>query len=262
MQIWRPVRGNRVDYGGVTAMIGGPAPRIVPEHAHADLQITVRFGRAREVELVEPGEPHAGGWSAGVRVAVVQLAPALLAEAVDDLVRGRCAVRSGRHDGDGLLRAVGRALFDELACPHAALDRRLFFESTGLALAGHVVRTYGEVRSYRRRPGELDRRELATVCELVDASLDRALGVAEMAGAVGLAPRTFAERFRRTTGVAPYGYMLARRIERAKRLLRRRHLAIAEIALATGFASQSHFTAVFARRVGIAPARWRRAITA
>jgi len=51
---WRPERGNRVAYDGFVAMVGGPEGRYLPEHAHADLQITVRFGPRRTVQLVEP----------------------------------------------------------------------------------------------------------------------------------------------------------------------------------------------------------------
>ena len=83
------------------------------------------------------------------------------------------------------------------------------------------------------------------------------LGVHDLASTVGLAPRPFADAFRRTTGQTPYQCVVRRRIEHAKRLLRSGQLPIVEVALRLGFASQSHSTSVFARWVGTTPARWR-----
>jgi AraC family transcriptional regulator len=52
---------------------------------------------------------------------------------------------------------------------------------------------------------------------------------------------------------------MQRRIDKAKDLLRSSDLSLNEIALACGFADQSHFTAVFTRMVGVSPGFWRRA---
>jgi AraC-like DNA-binding protein len=253
---WRPERSNRVAYDGFVAMVGGPDGRYLPEHAHAELQITVRFGPRRTVQLVEPHESHRGGWADGERVAVMLLAPELLAEALDDIARrSACTIRSGFHPGDALTRELGRAVAIELAGPEDAPNRRLFFEAIGHTLAGHVVRKYGAVPVRAPVRDGLTDRQLACVRELVDASFDRDLGVAAMAASVGLAPRRFADRFRRATGVTPYRYVLGHRIAAAKRLLPR--APIAEVALRVGFSSQSHFTSTFLRIVGVTPARWR-----
>ena len=48
------------------------------------------------------------------------------------------------------------------------------------------------------------------------------------------------------------------RIEAAKAMLRRREAPLSSIALACGFADQSHFTRVFTRRVGLSPGAWRK----
>jgi len=253
---WRPERGNRIDYNGFVAMVGGPEGRYLPEHAHDELQVTVRFGPHRTVQLVEPHEPHRGGWPDGERLAVMLLAPAVLAEAVDDVVRrGACTIRSGSHPRDALVRELGRAVAIELTRPHGAPNRRLFFEGIGHTLAGHVVRRYGVVPERAPVRDTLTARQIDRVRELVDASLDDDLGVAVMAASVGLAPRRFADRFRRATGMTPYRYVLERRITSAKRLLP--HTPIAEVALRVGFSSQSHFTSTFVRLVGVTPARWR-----
>jgi AraC family transcriptional regulator len=52
--------------------------------------------------------------------------------------------------------------------------------------------------------------------------------------------------------------MLSLRVERAMTLLRRPDLSLSEIALACGFADQSHFGRVFTRHTGQSPGTWRR----
>jgi transcriptional regulator GlxA family with amidase domain len=59
----------------------------------------------------------------------------------------------------------------------------------------------------------------------------------------------------------PYRWQLDARIRRAQDLLRRRNAEIAEVAAATGFADQSHFTRVFREHVGSTPKVWQRART-
>jgi AraC family transcriptional regulator len=74
---------------------------------------------------------------------------------------------------------------------------------------------------------------------------------------VGMSPHYFAQLFRQSTGQSPHQYMLAQRIERAKRLLRNRRLSALDVAVLLGFADASHFSKVFRRIVGSTPTRYR-----
>jgi AraC family transcriptional regulator len=56
----------------------------------------------------------------------------------------------------------------------------------------------------------------------------------------------------------PYRYVILRRIDRAKKLLRHTDLPISRIAYDTGFASQSHLASTFKRVVGETPGAYRR----
>lgn len=80
----------------------------------------------------------------------------------------------------------------------------------------------------------------------------------ELARLTGLSPYHLNRSFCRKIGIPPHAYQLQVRIARAKSALRTGS-SIARVALATGFADQSHFTRVFKRLVGDTPARfWRR----
>ncbi len=72
----------------------------------------------------------------------------------------------------------------------------------------------------------------------------------ELAALAGLSAKHFARAFRQSIGVPPHRWLIERRINGAKGLLAVTDLGLAEIALACGFADQSHFTAVFRRGTG------------
>jgi AraC-like DNA-binding protein len=93
---------------------------------------------------------------------------------------------------------------------------------------------------------------------LLDANLDGEIRLADVARACGLSFGYFAHAFKRSTGLAPHRWLLQRRVERAKDLLQRSDLPLAEIALTCGFADQSHLGRVFGRMVGTPPGAWRR----
>jgi AraC family transcriptional regulator len=59
-------------------------------------------------------------------------------------------------------------------------------------------------------------------------------------------------------GIAPHGWLRRQRIDKAKALLRGRHLDLASVAASVGFASQSAFEVAFRRETGMTPTAWRR----
>lgn len=94
--------------------------------------------------------------------------------------------------------------------------------------------------------------------DLIEATLHEPLTLSTIAHAVGVRPHVLATAFRQRFGVPLHQYVIARRVERAKTLLREADLPIAAIAVEAGFASQSHLTTVFRRSVGVTPAAYRR----
>lgn len=99
--------------------------------------------------------------------------------------------------------------------------------------------------------------QMCRLREHVQSHLDQRLLVAELASAVGLPPGRFARAFLVGTGQSPHQFVVEQRLRRAQELLRHSPLALADIALACGFASQQHLTRWMRRRLGITPAQWR-----
>ncbi len=79
--------------------------------------------------------------------------------------------------------------------------------------------------------------------------------VAELAREAAMSRSAFFERFSRAVGLTPMEYLLAWRMALAKQMLRKRELAIAEIAERVGYSSVSTFGVAFTRHVG-APPGW------
>lgn len=80
--------------------------------------------------------------------------------------------------------------------------------------------------------------------------------VAQLAEKAALSRSSFFERFAISIGVAPMEYLMAWRMALAKRLLRQRHLPIADIAERVGYSSVSTFGVAFTRQVGMPPGRY------
>ena len=116
---------------------------------------------------------------------------------------------------------------------------------------------------HRKEPAKGGRTALAPwalkrVIDLVEARLDEDLSLAELAGAARLSASHFARAFKRTTGVAPYRYVLARRIGRAQSLLAGTRLPIIEVAARCGYSDPGHFATLFRRETGYSPRQYRK----
>jgi transcriptional regulator GlxA family with amidase domain len=102
-------------------------------------------------------------------------------------------------------------------------------------------------------------RHLLRARDLVDSRYDEPLDLEALARAAHVSPRHFSRSFRRTFGETPYQYLLTRRIERARHLLRTTDMQVVEVCLAVGFSSVGSFTTTFRRHVGSSPTEYRRA---
>jgi AraC family transcriptional regulator len=135
----------------------------------------------------------------------------------------------------------------------------LLAESFANVLAVHLVRhIMGARRPKAPTDGVLPRHKLRAVVEYIMENLEGSPTLEEMAKVVNLSPYYFARQFKASTGLAPYQFVITRRIERAKDLLRTNGgLGLAEVAFCSGFANQSHFCLHFKRIAGVTPRRFR-----
>jgi AraC family transcriptional regulator len=160
---------------------------------------------------------------------------------------------------DTTISSLGTAILPALSHPDQV--NQLFVDHVLLALGVHVAQTYGGMRPLSRPlRGGLAPWQVRCAKEILSANLDGGVPLNEVARECRLSVSHFSRAFRRTTGIAPHNWLLARRVEVAKEKLRDDRLSLLDVALACGFADQSHFTRVFGRIVGASPGAWRRAL--
>lgn len=107
-------------------------------------------------------------------------------------------------------------------------------------------------------PEELaDLAHLRRARDLMDREYARALDVPSMARAALMSTAHFSRKFRAAYGETPYSYLMTRRIERAKALLRGGELSVTEVCLEVGCASLGSFSARFTELVGETPTAYR-----
>jgi AraC family transcriptional regulator len=159
---------------------------------------------------------------------------------------------------DPLLEQLAIAVLDALR--DGTADDRLYIETIAQVIGVHLARAHSS-RARAPRTEALDGLSRARVRRLVDyieQHLGEDLSLEALAAEVSLSPLYLVRAFRSAVGQSPHQYVVARRVEQARRLLTATTLPIAEISLATGFSSQSHLTSWFRRLVGVSPAVYRK----
>ncbi len=135
----------------------------------------------------------------------------------------------------------------------------LYVDSLATALSIHLIRQYATQQPRQREfLTGLTPHQLRTVLEYIQAHLDENLSLELIAQVAGMSRYHFIRRFKQTMHESPYQYLIGQRIEQAKQLLLVSQLSISDIAIACGFANQSHLTKHFKQRVGITPHLFRK----
>jgi AraC-like DNA-binding protein len=207
------------------------------------------------VPVINPGEVHTGsraveeGWKYRVFYLPVDYVHALANE-VHGSIRAAPWFSADIVRDDDLRRRLTlahrslEANDDPLAAETALLD----------ALSTLLLRHAGE----RRAPAVLlpDARRIEVMKERMADDLAAPLTLAELAASVGLSSFHAARLFSRAAGLAPHAWRNQMRLTRALGALRA-GVSVTEVAAASGFTDQSHFTRHFKRAFGVPPGRWR-----
>jgi AraC-like DNA-binding protein len=139
---------------------------------------------------------------------------------------------------------------------------QILADALNTALAVQIMRLCGDPTAVAFEPSNgLSRERLKRVCDYIETHLDDRLTLADLSAVACLSPFHFSRSFKQAVGVGPQRYVMHRRVERAKALMRRTDQPLALIAQEVGFADQSQLTSVFRREIGVTPAHFRAALT-
>ena len=157
---------------------------------------------------------------------------------------------------------VAMSLLDELN--EANVVGRLYADSLATGLAIQLVRRYSSLRDIHVGHGGMAPHKLRKAVALIDHHLsdeeEGRVALRTVARDVQMSYFHFSRAFKQSMGMTATSYIAERRIERAKKMLEETDLPISEIALRSGFSSQSHFTTAFRRLAGATPKAFRTAL--
>ncbi|MEU5279225.1 helix-turn-helix transcriptional regulator [Streptomyces asoensis] len=102
-----------------------------------------------------------------------------------------------------------------------------------------------------------DLRRLRQARDRMDREYAEPLDVSALARTALMSPGHFQRSFREAYGETPYSYLMTRRVERAKTLLRRGDLTVTEVCMAVGCTSLGSFSSRFTELVGETPSAYR-----
>lgn len=244
-------RHVRADHPIITLMCSGQAEN----RLRIGLQETHSQYRAFDMMCYSGGrEIQSAQWhSKDAMVISVELDPARLA-AVDsaDTRFAEQSLQGTPRFTDPDLAAVVLALWKEVyaGCPQG----KLYTDSLCLGLTSYTHRRFGQMGHDRREAAaRLSTAQMRRIDDYIREHLAETIGLADLAREAGLSRYHFSRLFMSTVGVSPYQYVLRKRVARAHDLLTGSRLTMAQIALAAGFSSQSHFAEVCRRVLGKTP---------
>lgn len=220
-------------------------------------------------QLVKPGDanincadlPVFHRWDATAQALIIALDNGLISRTVLEAFGCEAhPVHVAVGVGDPVIQRIAALGDQEIS--NGGTGGRLYAESLATALIIHLFRSYG-MTSHNLSPtkGGLPTAQLRRVLEYVDGHMEEDIGLGELAALTGLSVHHFGQAFKASMGMPPHQYVIDRRVKFAKEMLVKGSLSIAEIALAAGFSSQSHFTLHFRKRAGTTPALYRREVS-
>ena len=101
-------------------------------------------------------------------------------------------------------------------------------------------------------------RMIRDACHYMDRHFTENCTLTRVAGHLHISTGYLHTSFLRSTGCTPYEYVTQKRIDKAKKMILMGEASMAQIALETGFCSQSHFGSVFKKATGLTPAQYKK----
>jgi len=136
-----------------------------------------------------------------------------------------------------------------------------YVEHIGLIILCELRNALLGKREAPKLRGGLTARQLNQLRDYITANLDQDISLSELAGLINLSKFHFVRAFKKTTGTAPYQFVLSSRVTRAKELLTEPNSSIAAVARSVGFHSILQLDRAFRRLTSMTPSSYRSQVT-
>jgi AraC family transcriptional regulator len=207
-------------------------------------------------------------WNRDVEFSVIAICPILLNQTTQELMPREIELIPQFSIDDPVIQQLALAL--KLEIQTGCMSGQLYGELLGSALAARLAANYAvskPVLGFKAKG--LSQSQLARVIDYIQANLTQDLSILDLATLTSMSESHFSRSFKQSVGTSPYQYLMQQRVERAKQLLKKPSLALAQplpqqkppgtgiaissIALDCGFANQTHLTKVFRQMTGMTP---------
>jgi AraC family transcriptional regulator len=221
-----------------------------------ELSATMRAG---DVIITPAGPPKHWRFEDEAELIAVRISPWFLQRIIDEehgaAKRHPDLLDNFRTRDPHIEQLVKRLLGESVTKSYAS---RICAEAVATELAVHCLRNHCVINGAAADHGYgLPIYKVRRATEFIEENLREDLTLDRLSELLAMSPGHFAHAFKTTTGLAPHHYVVERRIDRAKGLLRKTELPIAEIAHRVGFHNQSNFSFAFRRATGVTPRRFR-----
>jgi AraC family transcriptional regulator len=251
----------RSDKAGVMEVPGLPNT-YVAIHAGPSVHVACRRGGYRhagravfgDIDIIPSGIPSVWEMKGNDTALLLSLSPGLLRIAAEamDVDAKRLEIRNRFQMRDEAIENLGWALKAEMEAGYPS--GRLYLEGMAMSLAARLVRCHSSLAlSERKHNGRMAGVRLRRVLAYVEDNLGQDLSLSDIAGVAELSVSHCKTLFRESMGLPMHQYVIRRRVERAKGLLREGAAPISQVALEAGFSHQSHLARHMRRLLGISP---------
>lgn len=212
-----------------------------------------------DVLLIPAGRRYASQASGGrFRCAEIRIAPNYF-EALAGRARDFRDIPPRLMHRDEFLHLAARRLAEQVGQDDDL--SRMMTASLSQMIGLHLLDRYGGAVADAGASGDSTDLSPQARCRLedyIEANLSKRIDLETLAALAGMTVHRLLIAFRKAFGTTPAQYVIRRRLAHARMLLAGTRQSITAIAMATGFASHSHFTTAFKRHQGIAPNQFRR----
>ena len=266
-QGWKGVELRTYRYSGLDVPVPAMADFMIVSYKRGSTMMERRFeGRwtrtechPGDVSLLTRSQASHWHWTEQIDVSHVYLSDAVVSRvAADVLERSIAAVRL--HD---ILRTQSPIVTEavEAISREASgngIGGALYVDALSTQLVVHLLRNFASVQFVDKSGrGELPPAIRKRIVDYIEARIDQALSLEELAEVASMGVWTFGKRFRASFQTSPHQYVVDRRLEKAQQMLALGRLPVKAIASECGFADQAHLTRVMRARLGRTPAALR-----
>lgn len=149
----------------------------------------------------------------------------------------------------------GIQLLEALQCD---LGSQVMFESFARIFLTKLILKYGLQEAEYEFSKSFTAQDYKQVLDYIAVNYGKNILLEDMAAQASLSASHFSRLFKQTIGKSPYQFLMAYRVEQAKKMLNNPYKLMVDIAFSCGFSDQAHFSRVFKKIEGLTPKQYRK----